>query len=52
MLGTKLSRLLGILYKTQSFIPKHILKKLCYAFIHFHLTFGLLIWGANPKTNL
>jgi len=52
MLETKLSRLLGILYKTQSFIPKHILKKLYYAFIHSHLTFGLFIWGATPKRNL
>jgi len=26
MLETKLSRLLGILYKTKSFIPKHLLK--------------------------
>jgi len=30
----KLFRLLGILYKTKSFIPKRILKKLYYAFIH------------------
>ena len=52
MLETKLPRLLGVLYKTKSFLPNHILKKLYYAFIHSHLTFGLLVWSATPKSNL
>ena len=52
MLETKLSRLLGVLYKTKSFLPNHILKKLYYAFIHSHLTFGLLVWSATSKSNL
>ena len=52
MLETKLSRLLGVLHKTKSFLPNHILKKLYYAFIHSHLTFGLLVWSATPKSNL
>ena len=43
MLKTKLSRLLGVLYKAKSFLPNYILKKLYYAFIHSHLTFGLLV---------
>ena len=52
MLETKLSRLLGVFYKTKSFLPNHVLKKLYYAFIHSHLTFGLLVWSATPKSNL
>ena len=52
MLETKLSRLLGVLYKTKSFLPNHILKKLYYAFIHSHWTFGLLVWSATSKSNL
>ena len=52
MLETKLSRLLGVLYKTKPFLLNHILKKLYYAFIHSPLTFGLLVWSATPKSNL
>ena len=52
MLETKLSHLLGNLYKTKSFLPNHIRKKLYYVFIHSHLTFGLLVWSATPKSNL
>ena len=52
MLEFKLSRSLGILFKTKSFLPKDILKKLYYAFIHSHLNFGLIIWSATPKSNL
>ena len=52
LLESKLSRSLGILFKTKSFLPKDILKKLYYAFIHSHLNFGLIIWSATPKSNL
>ena len=52
MLENKLSRSLGILHKTKSFLPTYILRKLYYAFIHTHLNFGLLICSATPKSNL
>ena len=52
LLESKLSRSLGILFKTKSFLPKDILKRLYYAFIHSHLNFGLIIWSATPKSNL
>ena len=52
LLESKLSRSLGFLFKTKSFLPKDILKKLYYAFIHSHLNFGLIIWSATPKSNL
>ena len=50
ILETKLSRLLGVLYKTKSFLPNHIpiLKKL-YAFIHSGLTFGLQSLECNSE---
>ena len=52
MLESKLSRYLGILFKAKSFLPEYILKKLYYAFLHYHLNFGLIIWSATPTTNL
>ena len=52
MLENKLSRSVGIFLKTKSFLPTYILRKLYYVFIHTHLNFGLLIWGATPKSNL
>ena len=52
MLESTLSRYLGILFKTKSFLPEYILKKLYYAFIHSHLNFGLIIWSVTPKSNL
>ena len=55
ILKNKLSRSVGILHKTKSFLPTYILRKLYYAkhaFIHTHLNFGLLIWSATPKSNL
>ena len=51
MLENKLSRAVGILHKTKSFLPTYVLHKLYYAFIT-HLNFGLLIWSATPKSNL
>ena len=51
-LESKLSRSLGIVFKTKSFLPKNILKKLYYAFIHYHLNFGLIICSTTPKLNL
>ena len=52
MLENKLSRSVGILHKTKSFLPTYNLLKLCYAFIHTHSNFGLLIWSATPYIEL
>ena len=52
MLESKLSRYVGILFKLKSFLPKYILSKIYYAFIHSHLYYGLIIWGATPASNL
>ena len=52
MLESKLSRYVGILFKLKSFLPKYILSKIYYAFIHSYLNYGLIIWGATPAFNL
>ena len=52
MLESKLSGYVGILFKLKSFLPKYILSKIYYAFIHSYLNYGLIIWGATPASNL
>ena len=52
MLESKLSRYVGIIFKLKSFLPKYILSKIYYAFIHSYLNYGLIIWGATPASNL
>ena len=52
MLESKLSRYVGTLFKLKSFLPKYMLSKIYYAFIHSYLNYGLIIWGATPASNL
>ena len=52
MLESKLSHYVGILFKLKSFLPKYILSKIYYAFIHSYLNCDLIIWGATPASNL
>ena len=52
MLESKLYRYVGILFRLKSFLPKYILSKIYYAFIHSYLNYGLIIWGATPASNL
>ena len=52
MLEFKLSRYEGIIFKLKSFLPKYILSKIYYAFIHLYLDYGQIIWGATPAFNL
>ena len=40
------------LFKLKSFIPKYILSKIYYAFIHSYLNCSLIIWGATHASNL
>ena len=41
----KIFRAVGILAELKSFSPKPALLKLNYALVHFHLLYGLTIWG-------
>ena len=52
MLESKLFRYVGILFRFKSFLPKYILSKIYYAFIHSYLNYGLIIWDATPASNL
>ena len=52
MLESKLSGYVGILFKLKSFLPKYILSKIYYAFIHSYLNYGQIIWGATSASNL
>ena len=52
MFESKLSRYVGILFKLKSFLPKYILSKIYYAFIHSYLNYGQINWGATPASNL
>ena len=33
--------------KIRQFVPLRILKLIYFAFIHFHLTYGIIVWGAT-----
>ena len=44
-LAKKLSRSVGMLYKSRDFCPTSILKSLYYSIFHSHLSYGLPVWG-------
>ena len=46
-LRTIVSRAVGIMTKIRHFIPLRILKQIYFAFIHSHLTYGIIVWGAT-----
>ena len=48
----KISKSIGILFRSRNYLTKSILKQLYYSFINSYLTYGNLAWGSSPKTNL
>ena len=50
-LSTKISKASGIL-KFLDFLPSNILLKLYFSMVYPHFTYGILIWGSTPTTNL
>ena len=44
-LATKISRSLGTLCKLRHFLPKSALRNLHHSMIHFHLFYGITVWG-------
>ena len=44
-LSKKLSRSVGMLYKTRDFCPTPILKSLYYSIFNSHASYGLPVWG-------
>jgi len=49
---SKVSKSIGILYKSRNFLPKHLLKQLYFSFIHSHLSYGNIAWASTHKTKL
>ena len=51
-LRTIVSRAVGIMTKKRQFVPLQILKQIYFAFIHSHLTYGIIVWGATYSSYL
>ena len=51
-LRTTVSRAVGIMTKIRQFVPLRILKQIYFAFIHSHLTYGIIVWGATYSSYL
>lgn len=51
-ISTKISRILGILYKIKSKIPKKVLLEMYYSLIFPHLTYCNLLWGNSPDVHM
>ena len=51
-LRSTVSRAVGIMTKIGNFIPFQILKQIYFAFIHFYLTYGVIVWGATYPSYL
>ena len=49
---TKVSKIIGIFYKSRNMLNKHLLKQLYFSFIHSYLNYGNIAWGSTCKTNL
>ena len=51
-LRTTVSRAVGIMTKIRQFVPLRTLKQIYFAFIHSHLTYGIMVWGATYPSYL
>ena len=51
-LNSKLSRAIYTLNRVKHILPIESMKMLYYSLFHSHLTYGLLLWGPNIKTDL
>ena len=49
---SKISKSIGIIYKSRNFLKKTILTQLYHSLIHSYLTYGNIAWGSSCKTNL
>ena len=50
--STKISKIIGIFYKSRNTLSKDLLKQLYFSFIHSYLNYGNIAWGSTCKTNL
>jgi len=50
--SSKISKSIGILYKTRDILNKKLLTKLYFSFIHSYLNYGNIAWASTHKTKL
>ena len=48
----KISKNLGLLYKSRYIVNQHYLKQLYYSYIHSYITYANLAWGSTHKSKL
>ena len=51
-LCTKVSKNIGILFKSRNYLNKSILIQLYYSFIHSYINYANIAWGSTSKTKL
>ena len=51
-LTKKLSHSIGLLSKIRHYVPKHLLRTLCYSLFNSHLIYAREIWGQNQTNHL
>ena len=49
---SKISKSIGILYRSRNTLTKPLLKQLYYSFVHSYLNYGNIAWGSTCKTKL
>ena len=52
LIKSKLSRSIGILYKTHKYLDQSILRIIYFSFIHPYLTYGNIVWASLPFSRL
>ena len=50
--GNKISKNIGILYKTRDYLSEQSLLSLYYAYIHTYVNYANLAWASTIRTNL
>ena len=50
--STKISKSIGILYKSRGIVKQSLLKQLYFSFIHCHLNYANIAWASTYKSKL
>ena len=50
--STKISKSIGILYKSRGIVKQSLLKQLYFSFIHCHSKYANIAWGSTYKSKL
>ena len=50
--STKISKSIGILYKSRGIVKQPLLKQLYFSFIHCHLNYANIAWASPYKSKL